>query len=220
MRIIEQSAHIMEMDKEKALAMMVHIERCGRVCYQSEDFMKEESYEAFLRMLVHSGHESVLEHASVSFKIVCSRATANQLVRHRHGSFSQESTRYCNYSKGRFGNSIAVILPPDIRKERGERLKPYYEWLDSMEQAEKKYFQLLGEGFKPEQARGVLPLDLKTELVMTMNLRAWRHVLKTRLHPAAQRDIKELMDMIYQDLVEYFPAVFEDLEEMRPEQNG
>lgn len=212
MRVIDQSASVLEMDKSQAVAAMIHLERCGRICYQSEDFMKDDSYEKFLRMLIEHGHESVLEHVSVTVKIVCSRGTSHQLVRHRLAAYSQESTRYCNYSQGRFGSSVTFIMPPGLRPAHGQgSLEPYYTWLDAMKASEQTYLKLIDLGLKPEVARGVLPQDLKTEMVVTMNLRSWRHVLKVRLANAAQRDVRELMKMIHSQLVELFPPIFSDI---------
>lgn len=183
------------------------IERAGRVCYKSEDKIKKGSAETLIRTLIKSGHESVLEHASVSFKIVCDRGITHEFVRHRICSFSQESTRYCNYSKGKFGNEITVIKPCFWDEDSLE----YIGWLNACSACETWYFELIRMGAKPQEARSVLPNSLKAEIFTTANLREWRHILKLRTSPQAHPQAREVAFMILDIFKERLPIIVEDI---------
>lgn len=191
------------------------IEKIGRVCYKSEDRIQNDSAEKFISGLIKRGHESVIEHESVSVKVICDRGVTHEIVRHRVASYSQESTRYCNYSKDKFQNQISVIdistgfsydmeNPADIQK--------YEIWQEAMENAEKSYFRMLDAGASPQEARSVLPNSLKTELVMTMNLREWRHFFKLRLANEAHPQMKELSRLILEVFKQKLPVFFQDIE--------
>ena len=192
------------------------IEKIGRVCYKSEDRIQDDSAEKFIGGIIKRGHESVIEHESVSVKVICDRGVTHEIVRHRVASYSQESTRYCNYSKDKFQGQISVIdistgfsydmeNPADCRK--------YTIWHDAMEYAEKSYFQMLEAGASPQEARSVLPNSLKTELVMTMNLREWRHFFKLRLGSGAHPQMKEISRFILEVFRQKLPVFFQDIEE-------
>lgn len=178
------------------------IERAGRVCYASEGSMQKGSHEPFVRGLIARGHESVLEHASASFRIVCDRGVSHELVRHRIASFSQQSTRYCNYSKDKFESEISVIMPVELPNEC------YTTWYDQCLQAERAYMKLLADGVKPQTARSVLPHCLATEITMTANFREWRLFLKQRLAPEAHPDMRVIANAIRYILIRYSPTVF------------
>lgn len=201
MQILEPSIELEWITPEPLKA----IERAGRVCYKSEDRIGADTAETFVRGIVKRGHEAVIEHASASFRIVTDRGISHEIVRHRVASYCQESTRYCNYGKEKFGNQIAVIRPPDLTAEQ-ERA-----WQAAMEAAEKAYFALLSADVSPQIARSVLPTCLKTELIMTANFREWRHFLKLRLPPAAHPQVRRVAGMIHQVLLDECPAVFDDL---------
>jgi len=181
------------------------IELAGRTCYKSEDAITEDSCVKFIEMLMSRKHESVLEHACACLKFICDRGVSHELVRHRLASYSQESTRYCNYGKKKFGNEITVIEPPGLT-ERGKS-----EWRTCCIFAEKYYLELLNEGTAPQIARSVLPTCLKTEIVVTANLREWRHILRLRRSKAAHPQIKEIMDIAFEILYKECPNVFGDL---------
>lgn len=203
MKIIKPSATIE--NKMCAKDAFKHIERCGRTCYKSEDKITGESAKDFVARIIRSGHESVLEHVSVTMRIVCDRGVSHELVRHRIASFSQESTRYCNYSiKERFGNEITVIKPCFF----DERERDYELWASAMVSTEFAYFTLLENGASPQEARSVLPNSLKTELVITANLREWRHILKLRTAKDAHPQCIEVMNMVKKELTEWLPEVF------------
>lgn len=191
------------------------IERIGRVCYKSEYKISEDSAEKFVRGIIKRGHESVIEHQSISVKVVCDRGVTHEIVRHRLASYSQESTRYCNYTDGKFGGQIAVIDPVtgfgwDLETERGENL--WKVWTKAMDAAEWSYRQMLKYGATPQEARSVLPNSLKTELVMTMDLREWRHFIRIRDDAAAHPQMQEVAHMIAKEFKERYPVFFEDLE--------
>lgn len=184
------------------------IEVAGRTCYQSEDRMTEGSAEDFILSIIKRGHESVLEHVSVTARFVCDRGVSHEIVRHRIGAYSQESTRYCNYSKGKFGGEITVIRP-NFWPECGVS---YMIWRDSMSCAEDAYFDLLTAGAPPQKARSVLPNSLKTALVVTYNLREWRHFFRLRCAPEAHPQMRQVAKMALAEMRERYPVFFEDLE--------
>lgn len=183
------------------------IEAAGRVCYKSEDKADAASAAGFVKKIIGRGHEAVIEHASASFRIVTDRGISHEIVRHRIASYCQESTRYCNYARDRFGGEIAVIEPPGLTDVQREA------WREACEAAERSYFALLGTGASPQVARSVLPTCLKTELIMTANFREWRHFLKLRAAPAAHPQVVEIAVAIREILIRECPPVFEDLAE-------
>lgn len=185
--------------------MLCKIERIGRVCYKSEDKIREDTADNFIRGIIKRGHESVIEHESISVKVICDRGVSHEIVRHRIASYAQESTRYCNYSGEKFGKEITVIEPCFL--VRGTEVYAY--WKHGCEHAEAAYFDMLNWGCTPQEARSVLPNSLKTEIVMTMNLREWRHFLRLRTSPAAHPQMREVAKLIYDRFVEKYPVFFE-----------
>ena len=179
---------------------MKHIEKAARTCYQSYDKAREGSAERLIRSCIKRGHESIIEHVSVSFRIVCDRGVLAEITRHRLASYSVESTRYVNYRKG-----ITVIAPPELNAE--QRVL----WEKACLSAEDTYRTLIEDGVSPQIARSVLPTCLKTELIMTANLREWRHFIKLRNSTAAHPQIREIASKILDILAEKLPAVFDDL---------
>lgn len=188
--------------------ILKRIEKAGRTCYKSENRITEESAKAFVRKLIERGHESVLEHESITVRFVCDRGVSHEIVRHRIASFSQESTRYCNYSGNRFGNQITFIKPCFLEEGTGG----YKLWKQAMFVAEKEYFELLNWGCTPQEARSVLPNSTKTEVVMTANLREWRHFLKLRTAKAAHPQMRELTVPLLHELQRQIPVVFDDIQ--------
>lgn len=192
--------------------ILKHIEKAGRVCYKSEDKTTESSAAEFVRRIIKNGHEAVIEHFSVTVKVICDRGVTHEIVRHRLASYSQESTRYCNYSKDKFTNQVTFIQPCfwDVNTEDGKR--KYDIWKSVMEFSEEKYMELLELGATPQEARSVLPNSLKTELVMTMNLREWRHFFKLRTSTAAHPQMREIAIPLLNKFKELIPVVFDDIE--------
>lgn len=313
MKVILPSVEILPYLDGKEI--LKHLEKCGRVCYKSEDKISDISSEKFLQGIIKRGHEAVLEHASFIFKVsynvykdiidkvnfvesyyfkkmylrftdsdgyiisgnvrawrdffrfagvpfymndfvetnsilfpefknnsqfsfkegkwsvrqisvndlvsdcqrlvhedvsvrfVCDRGISHEIVRHRDASYCQESTRYCNYMKEKFGNEITVIQPCFFEKDSRE----YFIWERNMECCEKSYFDLLDCGCSPQQARCVLPNSLKTEIIMTANIREWRHFLELRCSKAAHPQMIEVACKVLTEFHLSIPVLFDDI---------
>lgn len=194
--------------------ILQRIEQAGRVCYKSEDMITDDSAIKFAKNIISRGHEAVLEHCSFTVKFIVDRGVSHEIVRHRVASYCQESTRYCNYSKDKFGKEITVIKPcfwDEDEDENKEHIK-YAVWKRGVADAESAYFELLDLGATPQEARSVLPNSLKTEVVMTANIREWRHFLKLRTSPAAHPQIREVAIPLLKELQEKIPVLFDDIE--------
>ena len=205
MRVIPPSHQVLFLPPGPAL--LANLELAGRTCYKSEHRITTDSATSFVRAIIKSGHHSVIEHASVTVRFVCDRGVSHELVRHRLAAYSQESTRYANYGQERFGREITVIRP--LFWPRGS--VAYARWEQAMLAAETAYLELLDLGAKAQEARAVLPNSLKTEVVMTANLREWRHVFNLRCAAAAHPQIREIMLPLLAELSQDLPVVFEDL---------
>lgn len=202
MKIIQQSWEWLQ----KPVNPLELIEKAGRTCYKSEDRITEGSAAKFAKMLLDLGHETVIEHASASVRFITNRGVTHELVRHRLCSFSQESTRYVRYN-----NDIEFIQPVwwnDAATSEEQKTI----WLATMEAAEKAYHAALKAGAKPEQARDLLPHALKTEIVMTANLREWRHVFELRCSNKSHPQMYTLMRDCLAGFAATIPVVFEDLQ--------
>lgn len=187
--------------------ILKRLEQCGRVCYKSEDKITEGPAEKFVAGIIKRGHEAVLEHCSFTVKFICDRGVSHEIVRHRMASYCQESTRYCNYGKGKFGEEITVIEPcfwPE------NDLK-WAAWANLCSKAEDAYIDLLRMGATPQEARSVLPNSLKTEVVMTANIREWRHFLKLRCSPAAHPQMREVALILLDKVHALIPVCFDDI---------
>ena len=205
MKIVEASVELVsDLDAEK---IMKHIELAGRVCYKSESRISDTSAEKFIANIIKSGHESVIEHVSLTFKIICDRGVTHEIVRHRLASYSQSSTRYCNYASDKFGNELTFIKPC-FWDEDDEN---YLLWKQTMEVVEKNYLAMIENGAQPQQARSILPNSLKTEIFMTANLREWRHFLKLRTSKRAHPQMREVALKIYKILSDNLPVIFSDI---------
>ncbi len=178
------------------------IERCGRICYKSEDKMTPNSVGAFIRIIIGKGHHSVIEHASATILFVCDRGVTHELVRHRLVSYSQESTRYCKYKNG-----IQVIEPPGLDERK------HVSWITACQIAENSYITMTEAGVPPQIARSVLPTCLKTEIAVTANLREWRHILALRTSKAAHPQMREVMMIAGRILKSECPNIFHDWED-------
>lgn len=208
MRIIEPSVEILTpIDGEAILKML---EAVGRTCYKSEDKIQEGSAEKFISNIVKRGHEAVIEHYNITVKFICDRGVTHEIVRHRLASYCQESTRYCNYANDKFNGEITVIKPMFL--EVGT--DGWELWHDACAMAEKFYFDLLDFGCSPQEARAVLPNSLKTELVMTANIREFRHFFNLRCSKAAHPQMREVANMLLKEFKERIPVLFNDIEGM------
>lgn len=237
MNIIKAGYQIM--DDINAQDIYKKIESAGRTCYKSEDKITDESAEKFVRALIKRGHEAMLEHASMTVKFITDRGISHEMVRHRIASYAQESTRYCNYSNDKFGKEITVIQPCffddipiiirqsivdyyldgylkelPVARDLTDHEKAFAEWYMACQHCEKAYFAMLGCGCTPQEARGVLPTNLKTEIVVTANMREWRHILNLRAlgtTGAPHPQIVEVMRPLLMELRAKLPAIFGDL---------
>lgn len=191
------------LDELDGKAILQKLEKCGRTAYKSEDNITSGSASKFVRALIDRGHESAIEHVSISVKFICDRGVTHELVRHRLVSYTQESTRYCNYSV----RGVIFIQPP---------------WgldtddIDFLRLAELQYNRKIKQGQTPQQARYFLPNGLKTEIVATANLREWRHILKLRTHHTAHPQMRELMVPLLREFKVRIPIVFDDIKEEIP----
>lgn len=204
------------------LSVLKRIEQAGRTCYKSK--ASDDTCVPFVKMLIKRGHESVLEHESISVRVVCDRGVSHELVRHRIASFSQESTRYCNYS-----GEITFIIPPWVDVETGEydvsTVKKFansfntkysdWAWLSACKQSETSYAALLTQGWTPQQARTTLNNSVKTEIVITQNLRQWRHFFKVRALGLTGEPHPQMLEIAVPMLANFkslLPVIFDDLE--------
>ena len=215
MKLVKPSTEIFHL--ESGRAALQRIERAGRTCYKSEDKITPDSAEKFCKSILARGHESVIEHGFATVLFVIDRGVSHELVRHRLASFSQESSRYCNYSGG-----VTFVIPPWLNtiptKIDSDHVlaqwKNYLDdppglWMLSMARAEREYLDLLSMGWSPQQARSVLPNSLKTEIVVTANFREWRHIFKLRCAKAAHPQMREVMVPLQTEFQKRVPVLFE-----------
>ena len=205
MKIIGPSYQILTDLKEASI--LQSIEAAGRTCYKSEDKITADSCVTFAKNIIARGHESVLEHISLSIRFIANRGFTHCLVRHRLCSYSQESTMYCNYSTKKFDEGIQFIRPAYFVDYSMELMI----WRDAMQAAEKAYLILISRGAKPREARGVLPIDVKTEIVATTNLRQWRHILKLRTGSHNHAIEQQLYRPLLKELQQEIPIIFDDI---------
>ena len=223
MNIISPSYEILTPISEGGILELKHIEKIGRVCYKSEGNITEdgESAKKFVNMLISRGHEAMIEHSTLSVKFTVDRGISHEMVRHRIASFAQESTRYVNYSKEKFGNQINVInikngieLDPGMRNLDVETIGTIIsEWLAAMQDAEKHYMRMIELGATPQIARSVLPNSTKTEITITANYREWRNFFKLRTPLTAHPQIREVACPLLKELQMRLPIIFDDIKE-------
>lgn len=204
MKIIKPYVYILssELDTRKLL----NVERAARLCYKSETKMGNEASQKFLKAILSRGHESVIEHEKITVCFVVDRGVTHEIVRHRIASYSQESTRYCNYNQEKFGNEITVIEP--FFYLDNEEL--YNTWRDACEVAERSYIDLVQKS-TPQEARSVLPNSLKTEIAVTFNLREWRHFFLLRCAKEAHPQMQQITIPLLRFLQERFSPIFDDI---------
>lgn len=215
MKIIKPSFEILTpIDREY---MLKQIETIARTCYKSEDKITDESAPKMVKGLIKSEHLAMIEHEHISVKFICDRGVSHEIVRHRLASYAQESTRYCNYSSGKHGNEITVIEPFFFKEGTPE----YRIWKRSCETAEIAYMDLLNEGRSPQEARSVLPNSLKTEIVVTMDLREWIHFFNLRVlgttgapHPQMKESALPVLAVFAEALPEVFGAQYDQVKEV------
>lgn len=195
------------------------IEGAGRTCYKSGEKITPESAVRFTEKIIGLNHEAMLEHAFMSVRFIVDRGISHEIVRHRMASFAQESTRYCNYSKDKFGNELTFIKPCFFE----EGSTAYNCWEKVCQNAEDMYMSMIHMGLKPEEARCILPHSLKTELVMTANMREWRHFFRLRAAGETGRPHPQMLEVavpLLKEVKAFMPELFEDIESMEVEEWG
>jgi len=228
MKIIKPSIEILTITPN----ILQLIEKAGRTCYKSEANITEDSAQKFIKGLLKRGHESVIEHGVVTVRIICDRGVLFEFTRHRIASFSVESTRYCNYGnkdiefiepcfwkltnikiiKNKYSNKLELLeLKPGKNTNDDDN---FSDWFFAIKVSEELYKGLIKRGATPQEARSVLPNSLKTEIVVTMNLRSWRHFLKLRYANSAHPQMREIAFMILKEFKQKIPIVFDDLKEI------
>ena len=216
MKITKPSIEILDILDQTSV--LKRLELIGRTCYKSEDKITDTSCVEFVKKIIKSGHHAIIEHYDISVRVICDRGVTHEIVRHRIASYAQESTRYCNYASGKFGNEITVIDPcfwqPDDTDEIfncSVENKKMSVWKETIVYIEKAYLSLIELGATPQEARSVLPNSLKTEIIMTMNLREWRHFLTLRTSKTAHPQMREVADMILTEFKSKLPVFFENI---------
>lgn len=205
MRTIQ--AHFIIQSQVDGDYILKQIELAGRTAYKSEDKITPDSAKDFVKMIRGRGHLSVFEHQFVTVRVICDRGVSHEIVRHRLAAYTQESTRYCNYTKGKFGRELTVIEPCFWTQDD----EKYQVWKRTIEQIEAGYNKLIELGATPQEARTVLPNSLKTEIVMTMDLREWRHFFTLRTSKAAHPQMREVAIPLLKEFQKLIPVVFDDL---------
>jgi thymidylate synthase (FAD) len=220
MRVIKHYFEILTPFSAGGVEELQKIEKAARTCYKSEDKIdnKGESAKKLVTALIKSGHEAMLEHSQLSVRFVVDRGISHELVRHRLFSFAQESSRYVNYSKDKFGNEITFIEPifyqaTEEHFKDAALIDRYEEWTEACQDAEKSYFRLLQMGASAQEARNVLPNSTKTEIVVTGNYREWRNFFKLRVDKAAHPQMREVTIPLLHVLKGMIPIVFDDIPE-------
>jgi len=192
-------------DKIDGEQILKNLERYGRTCYKSESKITTDSAKSFIAKILASGHESVIEHEKITVRVICDRGVSHEIVRHRIASYSQESTRYCNYKS----RGVQVIEPFFFVGDENK----YQIWLDAMNACEKAYNALIEAGATPQEARSVLPNSLKTEIVITYNLREWRHFFKLRCSKRVHPQMREITIPLLREFKRRIPIIFDDIAE-------
>lgn len=205
MKIVKPSVEILT--KKSEYDILRRIEEIGRVCYKSEGNITPDSCYSFVKKLIQRKHFAMLEHESISVKVICDRGVSHEIVRHRIASFAQMSTRYCNFASGKFEREITVICPFFPVDD----FEPFIEWKKAVKTAEKSYMKMIDFGIKPEIARSVLPTCLATEIIITMNLREWLHFFSLRTSSRAHPQMKEVAAIILYEFQKNIPTIFDDI---------
>ena len=204
MRIVEPWIMVEKIDGKK---IMKKIERACRTCYRSEGKISENSYKTLLTNCITRGHESVLEHEKVTVRIYSDIGSYKDLTRHRHASFSVESTRYCSYDKDKFGNEISFINPIYM-----EDKDVYKTWENTMKEIENGYKKMKELGATTDMCREILPHSTAAEYTMTANIREWKHILALRTTKHVHPSIRQVLIPLLKYFKEEMPEIFGDIE--------
>lgn len=204
-KVVSDSVEIMT--PVDGAAVLKHLELCIRNCYKSEDKIEPGSAEKMIRKIIELKHEAMLEHFSITVRLITDIGVYKDLTRHRIASFAIESTRYCNYSKGKFGSEITVMEPPELIPGT----EAYDIWMKCMTDIETAYNTLAAQGYKADVCRMVLPHSTKASVIMTANLREWRHILKLRTAKAAHPTVRRIMAKVLAEFQRQIPIIFDDI---------
>ena len=222
MKLIKPSVEIL--DELHGDTMLKMLERVARTCYKSEDKITDntDSAKRLLKTILTNRHASMLEFVNVTVKFTCSIGCAREITRHRIGSYSQESTRYCNYAQDKFDNQLTFIIPEWANLEEGEYHSmevseinddKEYVFTRACLAADGAYTALMDGNCKPEQAREVLPLCTKTEINVQYNLREWMHFFELRCSNHAHPEIRNLAKTVLKEFHDKIPLIFDELYE-------
>lgn len=206
MQIIKASYEILNpTTKEEGFEILKQIERAARTCYKSEDRIKEDGSSAvtLVKTLRDRKHDAMIEFGNITVKFIISRGISHEVVRHRIASYGQESTRFVSYKDG-----IQVIAAKSII----DNAEAFEVWNNCMLVCEESYRKLIDLGIKPEESRDVLPTALKTEIVVSTNIREWRHIFKLRTAKPAHPAMRQIMTPLLNELKELIPILFDDIE--------
>jgi thymidylate synthase (FAD) len=209
MELIPQSVEILDpRNKREWISVMKKIERAYRICYASEGKATEDSYQTFIPK--HISHGSPLEHGTITVELQCSRAIQQELTRHRLASFSIESTRWIDYFRKNGGKADCIFVTPADWDSFTEVQRDLYR--NAMQSSEDWYNRLRESGLLAQRARDAFSLGLKGSIVMTANVREWRHIFRERAtNKAAHPDIRQLTQMILMRVADEAQPLFGDL---------
>lgn len=203
MKIIDP---MIEVENYDGIKIMKNIERACRTCYRSEGNITDDSYKNLLKNCINRGHESVLEHEKITVRMTCDIGVYKDLTRHRFGSFSIESTRYCNYGKDKFDNEIKFIDPCNMDEK-----ELFNEWYSACTEIEQRYLKMAELGATPDQMRMILPHSTASQVTMTANIREWKHILELRANSHAHPAIQQLLIPLLLKFKKDMPEIFDDV---------
>lgn len=197
---------LIEVEDYDGIKIMKNIERACRTCYRSEGMITDDSYKRLLTNCLNRGHESVLEHEKITVRMTCDIGVYKDLTRHRFGSFSIESTRYCNYGKDKFDNEIKFIDPCNMDEK-----ELFNEWHSACTEIEQRYLKMVELGATPDQMRMILPHSTAAQVTMTCNIREWRHILTLRCSQAAHPSIQQILIPLLLKFKSTMPELFDSI---------
>ena len=195
-----------EVEKFDGVKIMKRLERACRTCYRSEGLITDDSYKRLLSNCLTRGHESILEHEKITVRMQCDIGVYKDLTRHRFGSFSIESTRYCNYGKDKFDNEIKFIKPCNMDDK-----ELFNEWYSACTEIEQRYLKMTELKATPDQMRMILPHSTAAEVTMTANIREWRHILTLRCSQAAHPSIQQILIPLLLKFKSTMPELFDSI---------
>lgn len=214
-KFIKPSAKVQFYSLE-GLSIEQSIEDAARTCYKSKNKITDKSAEKLTDSLLRRGHHAMLEFGYARVALICNRGTTHELVRHRLCSFAQESTRYVDYAVDDGG--IEFIIPAELSNVENHTglfvgMSDLDLWKRAMTEAEFTYMELRRRGVQAQIARGVLPIDLKTEIVVSANLREWMHIFDLRCAKTAHPHIRNIMLNVLDVFSNRIPVLFHNLKE-------